>query len=316
MKRRSFSALTLWGACLPRAARGALLRLPAGEVALVVDGEFPAATQREIDAWIRRGVAALVGYFGRLPQPRIELRLQAVDGEGIGGGRTDVDPHPFVAVRVGRQTPAARFLDDWVLVHELVHLSVPNLPRAQSWLHEGLATYVETVARARAGITRPTQLWGELAHGMPQGQPARGDGGLDGTRRWGRLYWGGAIFCLQADVRLLRASGGRAGLRQALQGVQAAGGHYGQDWSVTRLLAVADAAVGQTVLSDLYRDMKDTDRPVDLAALWRELGVVVEGDDVRLDDSAAAASLRRAIEGGPAGGLNAAPPGPSRHSGS
>ncbi|MGM9484319.1 hypothetical protein ACS5PN_24200 [Roseateles sp. NT4] len=296
MKRRQVCASALFG-LLPWPARADALRLPSGEVVLKLDGDFPADTRREIDVWVTRSVAALVGYFGRQPQPRIELRLRAAPGEGVSGGWTDVDPAPFVGMRVGRQTSAARFLDDWVLVHELVHLSVPNLPRAHNWLHEGLATYVETVARARAGITPFTQLWGELARGMPQGQPARGDAGLDGTRSWGRLYWGGAIFCLQADVRMLRASGGRSGLRQALQGVQAAGGHYGQDWSVTRLLAVADAAVGQTVLSDLYRDAKDTAMAVDLDALWRELGVVVRGDNVSFDDTAPGAAMRRAIEG-------------------
>lgn len=298
MKRRHLctSALLVLLPALP--ARADLLRLPSGEVVLQLDGDFPADTRREIEVWVRRSVAALAGYFGRQPQPRIELRLQAVPGEGVSGGVTDREPGPFVGARVGRQTGAARFLDDWVLVHELVHLSVPRLPRAQNWLHEGLATYVETVARARAGITPREQLWGELAHGMPQGLPRRGDGGLDGTRSWGRTYWGGAIFCLLADVGLLRATAGRAGLREALQGVQAAGGHYGQDWSVARLFAVADAAVGQATLSDLYRDMKDAPMPVDLAALWRDLGVVVLGDDgLRLDDSAPSAAIRRAIEG-------------------
>ncbi len=296
MERRRLCTAALLG-LLPLQSRADRLRLPSGEVVLKLDGDFPADTRHEIDVWIARSLAALVGYFGRQPQPRIELRLRAAPGEGVGGGRTDVDPEPFVSVRVGRETRTARFLDDWVLVHELVHLSVPNLPRAHNWLHEGLATYVETVARARAGVTPFTQLWTELLHGMPQGQPASGDRGLDGTRSWGRLYWGGALFCLQADVRMLRASGGRAGLRQALQGVQAAGGHYGQDWSITRLLAVADAAVGQTVLTDLYRDVKDTAALVDLATLWRELGVVAQGDGVKLDDAAPAAAIRRAIEG-------------------
>ena len=203
-------------------------------------------------------------------------------------------------VRIGQRTGAAAFREDWVLVHELVHLSVPRLPRAHSWLHEGLATYVETVSRSRAGITPATQLWGELARGMPNGLPDTGDRGLDHTRSWGRTYWGGAIFCLIADVRLLRASAGRAGLQQALQGVQAAGGHYGQDWSAAQFLSTADAAVGQTVLTDLYRDMKDAPMPVDLEGLWRELGVSTAAGGVQLLDAAPGAAIRRAIEAGPA----------------
>ena len=44
-------------------------------------------------------------------------------------------------MRVGRDTNAQAFRDDWILVHEMVHLAVPRLARAHNWLHEGLATY-------------------------------------------------------------------------------------------------------------------------------------------------------------------------------
>lgn len=275
------------------------LRFGDGEIALKLSGDWPAATLQQIRIWIQRSADAMVRYLGRLPAPRFELRLVAVPGHGIGGGTTDRDPALFVAAQVGRETRAAEFLDDWMLVHEMVHVAVPRLPRAQDWLHEGLATYVETVARARAGITSATQLWTEFIRDMPKGQPQTGDRGLDGTTSWGRLYWGGAMFCLLADLAMLRASGGRKGLRQALQGVQAAGGHYGQDWNLSRFLAVADAAVGQTTLSALYRDMKDRPVEVDLDALWRELGVAAQpgGDPVRFDDAAPGAWLRRGIDG-------------------
>lgn len=287
------------GACGAADATGSPLRMGGGEIVLVLSGDFPAATRKEIQAWITRGADALVRYFGRLPAPRFELRLTAVPGHGVRGGVTDRDPALFVGARVGRETSAAEFLDDWVLVHEMVHVAVPRLPRAQNWLHEGLATYVETVARARAGITSAGQLWGELAHGMPQGLPQPGDRGLDRTPTWGRTYWGGAIFCLLADLRIRRASSGQLGLQQALQGVLAAGGHYGEDWSTARFLGVADAAVGQASLSDLYNEMKDRPMPVDLDALWRELGVLRRpgGGAAQFDDTAPGAWLRRRIEG-------------------
>ena len=289
----------LAGGCGFADAAAVRLQLGGGEITLLLSGDFPADTRHEIQRWIARSADTLVRYFGRLPAPRFELRLAAAPGHGVRSGVTDRDPALFIGARVGRETRAAEFLDDWVLVHEMVHVAVPRLPRAQNWLHEGLATYVETVARARAGITSPEQLWGELARGMPQGLPQPGDRGLDRTPTWGRTYWGGAIFCLLADLRIRRASSSRFGLQHALQGVLAAGGNYGEDWSTAKFLGVADAAVGQTSLSDLYAEMRDQPMPVDLDALWRELGVVQRpgGAGVQFDDAAPGAGLRRGIGG-------------------
>ena len=38
-----------------------------------------------------------------------------------------------------------------MLVHELVHHGMPNLADEHHWMEEGLATYVEPIARAQAG---------------------------------------------------------------------------------------------------------------------------------------------------------------------
>jgi hypothetical protein len=81
------------------------------------------------------------------------------------------------------------------------------------------------------------------------------------------------------------------GLQQALQGVQRAGGDYRVAWPARRTLAVADAAVGGTTLSDLYTEMKDSASAVDLASLWRDLGVDAEPPR----DDAPLAAVRRAI---------------------
>jgi hypothetical protein len=252
---------------------------------------FSADLQAEARAWVQRSAAAVAGYFGSFPVPQAELLLVPVDGAGVRGGVAYGSPSLLVRVRVGRATTRAQFLDDWVLVHEMVHLAIPRIPRSQNWLHEGLATYVESVARARAGLVSAATVWREWARAMPQGQPQAGDAGLDHTPTWGRTYWGGAMFCLLGDVQLLQRSQRRAGLQQALQGVLAAGGSYAVPWSVDRILATADEAVGQITLTELYQRMKDSPEPVDLDGLWRALGVA----GGTLDDTAPLAAVRRAI---------------------
>ncbi len=266
------------------------------ELTLQFAGPFSPATRREARLWVKRSAGAVVGYFGRFPVATLELLLVSVQGSGVRGGATFAEPQPYVRVRVGRDTNAQAFRDDWILVHEMVHMAVPRLARAHNWLHEGLATYVEGVARTQAGITTPRQLWGELARGMPQGQPADGDQGLDHTPTWGRTYWGGAMFCLLADVAIRRNTALRFGLQHALQGVLAAGGNYAVAWPVERLLSVADAAVGRNTLLDLYRTMKDRPSPIDLPGLWQQLGVErYQTGDADLQDNADLGAVRRAI---------------------
>ena len=294
------------------AAAGALLALPgaqahtAGEEAdPVIETLYLAGAQLEVQfapgfdkqlqraalTWVRRAAMAVAAYLGRFPVTQVVLLLVPADGAGVRAGTTFGEPELMIRLRLGRNTRPTQLRDDWILVHEMVHLAVPRVSPQQNWLHEGLATYVEGVARGRAGWVSPAAVWRGWAANMPRGQPQAGDGGLDHTPSWGRTYWGGAIFCLRADVQMLTRSAGRAGLRQGLQGVLAAGGHYGVVWTAERILATADAAVGQTTLTELYQLMKDSSQPTDLDALWLSLGVVDDG----FDDTAPLASVRRAI---------------------
>lgn len=267
------------------------LNVGGGQLDLQFAPGFDARLRTEAIAWTRRSADAVVGYFGRFPVARVQLLMAPTEGSGVRGGVTYGEPELLVRVRVGRDTTRAQFLDDWIMVHEMIHLAIPRIPRSQNWLHEGLATYVESVARGRAGLVAPATVWREWAKAMPQGQPQAGDAGLDHTPTWGRTYWGGAMFCLFADVQMLTRSARRAGLQQALQGVLAAGGDYGVSWPVDRILATADAAVGQTTLTELYQRLKDSPEPAALDALWRDLGVAGN----TLNDNAPLAAVRRAI---------------------
>ena len=73
----------------------------------------------------------------------------------------------------GRSVPLSR---PRRLVGDLMHFSigVPRVPRQQRWLHEGAATYIEAVARTRAGGLQPADVWRGWMKQMPQGQRQNG----------------------------------------------------------------------------------------------------------------------------------------------
>jgi hypothetical protein len=245
--------------------------------------------------WVEHSVRAVAGYFGRLPDPKSRLLIVPVGGAGIRGGTTYGYHGAASRIQLGHDTTKAQLTRDWVLVHELVHQGLPNLADRHHWLEEGLATYVEPIARVQAGELEVEKVWKDLIKGLPYGLPRAGDEGLDHTHTWGRTYWGGALFYLLADIEIHRRTDNRLGLQDAMRAVVAAGGNICYSWPVERVLTAADSGTGVHVLTELYDEMKDKPHDVDLTALWQQLGVSMQGESIRFDDSAPLAAIRRAI---------------------
>jgi hypothetical protein len=252
-----------------------------------------AVSDDDLATWAAHSARTMARFLGCFPLQRVALLVVPARGDRVRHGETMGDGGASVVVEVGEQADAATLESDWVLPHEMAHLAVPSVSRPHHWLEEGLAVYVQPIARARAGELRPEQVWHEFAVGMAKG--ARGDHGLDGTPDWARTYWGGATFCLVADLEIRRRTGNRLGLEDALRGVLAQGGSIAQIWDFDRLLETADASVGASVLRPLHDEMTRSTWSVDLPALLKELGVVVEADEVQLVDDAPLAAMRRAI---------------------
>lgn len=182
-----------------------------------------------------------------------------------------------------------------MLTHEMVHLAFPSVAEEHHWIEEGSATYVEPIARARAGDLSPEKVWGDLVEGLPQGLPQPGDRGLDFTPTWGRTYWGGALFCLLADIEIRKRTGNKKGLEDALRAILKAGGTIESEWPLARAIEFGDRATGVAVLRELYDKMKASPVPVDLSALWKELGVERRNGKTEFNDRAPLAPIRKAI---------------------
>ncbi len=240
----------------------------------------------------------MAGYYGGFPVERVDLTIRTGRAGGIAGGRTFGDRgRAAIVITAGEDTTAEDLASNWVLVHEMVHLAFPSMT-GHEWIEEGLATYVEPLARARAGLIPPDEIWRWLLWGLPKGIEGTGGVGLDEARSWGATYWGGAVFCFLADVEIRKRSGHRKSLDDALRGIVKAGGNVTVSWPIERAFAAGDRATGVPVLSELYAKLGKAPMKVDLPALWRELGVAADGRRTVFDDSAPLASIRRGITTG------------------
>ena len=287
----------------PRTVTGEL-RYAGGVLSVSYKPALFSFSSAELIDWVGRSARAVTVYFGRFPVKAANLTIEPASGAVISKGSASSAAIPHIRLDLGRSATAQYLARESVLVHEMTHLAMPALPPRSIWLHEGIATYVEHVARAQAGLISEKQLWATFLRDMPKGQPeARDSGGLDAATSTGRRYWGGAIFCLLADVEIRRATGNQLGLQDALRAVQREGGNLSRIWSMERTLTVADHSTGKGVLKGLYRALGTRSAAPDLGLLWRELGIRVDRDTVALDDTAPLADIRRAISSAPSGPL-------------
>ena len=251
---------------------------------------------------VRTAAEAVTAYYGHFPVARARVLIVPVaDRAGVLQGTSwgDMGGWPaFTRMRIGEHTTQADLNDDWMITHELVHTAFPSLPDDEHWMEEGLATYIEPLARVMIGDLTAQRVWHDMTRDMHQGEPRAGDEGLNQTHTWGRTYWGGAMFCLVADVNIRRETHNRKGLRDALRAIVNAGGTIDRNWDLEKALKIGDRATGTHVLTRQYAEWKDKPVTVDLDKLWSELGVRAGPEGIEFVNSAPLAGIREAIAGG------------------
>jgi hypothetical protein len=265
------------------------------------DGEDP--PEPAVRAWLTSAVQAVAQVHGRLPVDRVAVMVLPT-GPGP-------DPVAFGMVRRGggasvmllvrRGATEEGLVRDWVAVHELAHLLIPPLDRPGAWLSEGLATYYQNVARARAGLLSPVEAWRSMAEGFDRGRRA-GTGRtlrdesahMHRTAAYHRVYWAGAAFALEADVALRTAHG--TSLDAVLRSFSARDVLEARPRSAEHLLGEMDALVGARTFSELAARYLDRSEFPDTDGLLRHLGVGRDQDgQVGFDDGAPLADLRQSI---------------------
>jgi len=273
-----------------------VLKTCGSTIAVHFDGQPASSTGADLLTWVRRAADAVCAYYGKFPVPHLKLDVRVHGGTGVHGGTTYPEGSGYISISLGKDTTITQLNDDWMLTHEMIHLAFPSMADQHHWIEEGISVYVEPIARVQAEQLSAERMWSDVVRDMPQGEPGDGDRGLDNTHTWGRTYWGGAMFCLVADVRIRQQTSNRKGLQDALRGILAAGGNITEDWEIERALGVGDKATGTTVLVDLYHAMREKPDPVDFPAMWKQLGIHRAQDgSVQFDASAPLADVRTAI---------------------
>lgn len=268
------------------------LALPAGTLQLKPE---------TLTAWVSAVGESNRRFWGRSPAEGGLVILVPSDRGGVPFGRVMSLGGSAVTVLVGKQATQQDLYDDWVLVHEFLHLGSPLMRDTGPWLNEGIATFYEPVLRARAGWKSEDEVWREWISQMPRGMPAMTEIGLENAGRGG-IYWGGALFVLMAEIDSLKASAGKIGFSDCLRSVLAEGADATVKWPTRQLLQRCDALLGGPVLAPLADQHIAQGSKVGaggetgLSQIWNLLGVALTGDGkISYDDHAELAWLRPLI---------------------
>jgi len=281
---------------LARASDPTMITIGASRIEVTFEAGSLNLSHDKILHWITTSACAVRTYYGEFPVRRLTLIIVPVPARrGVIHGVTFGENGATIRMYLGQLTSEAELHDDWKMTHEMVHLAFPSVAREHHWIEEGIATYVEPIARAETGELAVSSVWRDLVEGLPKGLPGPDDKGLDRTPTWGRTYWGGALFCLLADVEIRRRTNNRHGLEDALRAIVVAGANIEVEWKLARALQVGDQATGVHVLTELYERMGTRPVATDLPALWSQLGVEARAGTVAFDDHASLANVRRAI---------------------
>jgi hypothetical protein len=280
-------------------AGGTVVSVPGGRIEVSILGEPQRVSRAHVLAWVEGSARAVASYYGAFPVPEARVTINArgpgkvSDGHALGNASG-----AFITITVGQDTRATDLGNDWKLTHEFVHLAFPTMKNTPTWIEEGLATYIEPIARARAGRSKKEEIWGWLIRGLPLGEAALSQAGLDKAQGHDAMYWGGALFCFLADVDIRRRTHNRKSLDDAVRGIVRAGGNITVSWDLQRALAEGDRATGVPVLAPLYEKMGPKPVTPRVVKMLAALGVTGKRSALKIEDRAPLATIRRGIETG------------------
>jgi hypothetical protein len=291
------------------------LDLPGGRVDIAVLAPPGGVLADRLVDW-QRGVARLpLELFGRMPVPHAQVMVRPMAGGG--------DPVPWaqsrrgggVALdfRVDPEAGATALAADWTAAHEYAHLFHPWLGVEGSWLAEGLASYLQNVLRARAGLIPADQAWQRLHAGFGRGRAAPSGSTLEQAarrlrqeRNYMRVYWSGAAFWLEADLALRRAGPGRLSVDAGLDHFARCCLPQSRRWTPAQFVAELDRGLGVVVLVPLFERYRTATAFPDVDAAWTALGLHPRSGAPRAASAPEATALRAAIMASPL------PPAPAR----
>lgn len=256
--------------------------------------------------WMQTALGAVQTVSADFPVTRLRVSLQGVDtgGNAVVFGRVRRGSTPGLEFYVDPHADLDALNADWRGFHEAAHLLIPFPGNRDIWFTEGLASYYQYLLQARAGVISEREAWTELARGFQRGfdDPQGADRNLRSLsprmrplRAYRRVYWTGASFFLNVDVRLRTETGGRYSLDSALAEFHRCCMDRRSRWSARDLIDQLGSLTAPSIWRQEYERVMQGVAEPDIDRAFGRLGLDFDGSTLAFDPDPRATSLRRAI---------------------
>ena len=282
------------------------IALRTGDLLVKHRSQFSGSEKKRIRQWLTTSANATALLTGSLPLPQTTVQIfRYNEGSSPVPWANTVRSEPEgVNFYINPSLDLQTFNADWTAVHEFAHLYLPYLGGPDRWLSEGFASYYQNVLMARADLQSSDVSWNKLAAGFTRGTQDRNQDitlaelsrDMGQKRGHMRVYWSGALFFLEADIRL-RQSGSSLDqvIEQFADCCRLDERSAGFEWDGFRLMQHFDEIIQQDLFLPMYERYRHERRFPDHRLMLAQLGVSHHAGKLRLDNTQPYVLLRSAI---------------------
>lgn len=257
-------------------------------------------------SWMGIALGAVQSVSSDFPVDRLNVKLEATNtgGSAVVFGRVRRGTPPGLEFYVDPHADLDALNADWRGFHEAAHLLIPFPGNRDIWFTEGLASYYQYLLQARAGVISDEQAWTDLARGFQRGFDDSAGAGrslrslsprMRQMRAFRRVYWTGASFFLNVDVRLRSESAGRHSLDSALAEFHRCCMDRRSRWDARALIQQLGELSVPSIWRQEYQALMEGPAEPDIDRAFAALGIRFDGWTASFDRAPRARALRQSI---------------------